>query len=144
MTGHKGQIFSLAFSTEGRFLASAGADSRVLVWDLAHGHLVAALSSHTGTVHCLSFSRDGNILVSGTRVRLNRNPFLCYIISKIDGKEIVSRLLDSLFTRIPRQYGEIVGFHEIGGGDEPGGRQRFAQSGRKDQYRVLLAAYFPY
>jgi len=65
MTGHKGSIFSLAFSTEGRFLASAGADHRVLVWDLAHGHLVAALSGHTGNIHCLSFSRDGNILVSG-------------------------------------------------------------------------------
>lgn len=65
MTGHKGPIYSLAFSAEGRFLASAGADCRVLVWDLAHGHLVAALSSHTGTIHCLSFSRDGNILVSG-------------------------------------------------------------------------------
>lgn len=65
MTGHKGPIFSLAFSTEGRFLASAGADHRVLVWDLAHGHLVAALSGHTNNIHCLSFSRDGNILVSG-------------------------------------------------------------------------------
>lgn len=65
MTGHKGPIYSLAFSTEGRFLASAGTDYRVLVWDLAHGHLVAALSGHTGNVECLSFSRDGNILVSG-------------------------------------------------------------------------------
>lgn len=76
MTGHKGPIFSLAFSTEGRFLASAGVDHRVLVWDLAHGHLVAALSGHTGNIHCLSFSRDGNILVSGTYsiylYRLNR------------------------------------------------------------------------
>lgn len=65
MTGHKAPIFALCFSTEGRFLASAGADTRVLVWDLAHGHLVAALSGHTSTIHCLSFSRDGNILVSG-------------------------------------------------------------------------------
>lgn len=65
MTGHKGPIYSLAFSTEGRFLASAGTDYRVLVWDLAHGHLVAALSGHTGNIECLSFSRDGNILVSG-------------------------------------------------------------------------------
>jgi transcription initiation factor TFIID subunit 5 len=65
MTGHKAPIYSLAFSAEGRFLASAGADSRVLIWDLAHGHLVAALPSHTASVYCLSFSRDGNILVSG-------------------------------------------------------------------------------
>lgn len=68
MTGHKAPIYALSFSTEGRFLASAGADNRVLVWDLAHGHLVAALSGHTSTIHCLSFSRDGNILTSGNYI----------------------------------------------------------------------------
>ena len=67
MTGHKAPIYSLAFSIDGRFLASAGADCRVLVWDLAHGHLVAALPNHTATIYCLSFSRDGTILVSGIK-----------------------------------------------------------------------------
>lgn len=66
MTGHKKQIYSLAFSMEGRFLASAGADCKILLWDLAHGHLLAELSGHTGTIHALSFSRDGNILSSGS------------------------------------------------------------------------------
>lgn len=57
-------IYELAFSNDGRFLASAGADSRILVWDLAHGHLVAELCSHTQSIHSLSFSRCGNILAS--------------------------------------------------------------------------------
>lgn len=65
MTGHKGQIYALAFSVEGRFLASAGSDYKIMLWDLAHGHLLAELSGHTGTIHTLSFSRDGNLLTSG-------------------------------------------------------------------------------
>lgn len=65
LTGHKGSIYSLAFSICGRFLASGSADHRVNIWDLAHGHLIATFLGHTGTIHSLSFSRDGNILATG-------------------------------------------------------------------------------
>lgn len=61
-------IYSLCFSVEGRFLVSAGADCRVLIWDLAHGHLLAELTGHTAPIHTLAFSRDGNILTSGTLI----------------------------------------------------------------------------
>ncbi|RXG68127.1 Transcription initiation factor TFIID subunit 5 [Armadillidium vulgare] len=55
----------LIFSPCGRYLSSAGSDHRVLVWDLSNGSLVAELISHTNSIYCLSFSRDGNLLVSG-------------------------------------------------------------------------------
>lgn len=66
MTGHKSPIHALAFSICGRFLASAGADCNILIWDLAHGHLVAALKGHEKPIHSLTFSRCGNILASGS------------------------------------------------------------------------------
>lgn len=65
MTGHKAPIYSLAFSMCGRFLASGSADNRILIWDLAHGHLIAAFCGHAGTVHSLCFSRDGTVLATG-------------------------------------------------------------------------------
>lgn len=66
MTGHKSPIHVLVFSICGRYLASAGADCKVLIWDLAHGHLVAELLSHNKPIHTLSFSRCGNLLASGS------------------------------------------------------------------------------
>lgn len=68
MTGHKGNIHTLAFENSGRFLASAGADKRILIWDLASSHLVADLcGGHTEPIYTLTFNRgtDATILASG-------------------------------------------------------------------------------
>lgn len=40
-------------------------DNSVLIWDLAHGHLLAVFGGHNERIETLAFSRDGNILVSG-------------------------------------------------------------------------------
>lgn len=63
----QGAISILAFSIDGRYLASAGMDRSVLIWDLAHGHLLAVFGGHTERIESLAFSRDGNILVSGKK-----------------------------------------------------------------------------
>lgn len=65
MTGHKGRIYCLQFSNDGRFLTSGGADCKILLWDVAHGHLLAELAGHTDTIYCLCFSRDATLLASG-------------------------------------------------------------------------------
>lgn len=55
----------MIFSTCGRFLISAGADKNVMIWDMAHGNLVAKLVAHRDTIYTMCFSRDGTVLASG-------------------------------------------------------------------------------
>lgn len=68
MTGHKGNIHAIAFENSGRFLATAGADKRILLWDIASGHLVADLvGGHSDSIYTLSFNRapESIMLASG-------------------------------------------------------------------------------
>lgn len=68
MAGHKDSIQTLVFDNSGRFLISAGADKRILVWDIASGHLVADLfGPHTDTIFTLNMNKstEGVILASG-------------------------------------------------------------------------------
>src|SRR5262249_22030472 len=69
LRGHSGEVYTLAFSPdeEGRWVASAGEDSAVKIWDSHTGKLVRSFRGHTGVVSSLGFSPDGRWLVSGSR-----------------------------------------------------------------------------
>jgi WD40 repeat protein len=56
----------VAFSPDGRRLASASEDKTVRVWDAATGQQVLALRGHTGAVSCVAFSPDGRRLASAS------------------------------------------------------------------------------
>jgi len=58
-------VDTLLFSNDGRFLATSGTDSKVLVWDISNGGLLSALTLHTGPVFTMAFSREGSILATG-------------------------------------------------------------------------------
>lgn len=65
MTGHKGTIQALSFSSDGRFLVSSSSDFKVIIWDMANGGLLTCLHSHKNTVYSLAFSREGTLLATG-------------------------------------------------------------------------------
>ena len=64
LTGHTDKVFSLAFSADGRWLASGGADQSVRIWDAKTGAPTRTLVGGTGEVNGLAFSRDARSLVS--------------------------------------------------------------------------------
>ena len=69
LRGHTGEVYAIAFSPDGRWIASGGGDSTVKVWDSGTEKVVRSFRGHIGIVGSVSFSPDGHRLASGSRDR---------------------------------------------------------------------------
>jgi WD40 repeat protein/serine/threonine protein kinase len=64
LIGHTADVIFIAFSPDGRRIATASHDRSIKLWDAATGREVFTLRGHAGSVVGLAFSPDGHRIVS--------------------------------------------------------------------------------
>jgi WD40 repeat protein len=64
LSGHAGLITRVAYSPDGRRLASVSRDRLVKVWDAATGEEILTLRGHTSGINGVAYSPDGQRLVT--------------------------------------------------------------------------------
>src|SRR5262249_22081963 len=65
LSGHANGTYGIAFSPDGKQIASCGADGTAKVWDVESGKLLAILSGHRGVVYAVAFHPDGKQIATG-------------------------------------------------------------------------------
>jgi WD40 repeat protein/serine/threonine protein kinase/DNA-binding XRE family transcriptional regulator len=64
--GHESPLWAVAFSPNGKYLATASDDNTARLWDVTTGAEVLSFNRHTNIVYSLAFSSDGKQLVTGS------------------------------------------------------------------------------
>ena len=65
-SGHEQGVMSVAFSNNGRTIASGSEDFTIRVWDIVTGECLHVLSGHHGAIASLAFSPQEKILASAS------------------------------------------------------------------------------
>ena len=65
LEGHADDINGIAFSPDGKHVATAGGDDTIRIWQTTAGQFGIPLHGHDGPVVMAVFSRDGKTLLSG-------------------------------------------------------------------------------
>ena len=66
LIGHSSGVLSVAFSPNGRMVASGSADETVKLWNTQTGALLKTLTGHDDNVTSVAFSPGGQVVVSGS------------------------------------------------------------------------------
>jgi WD40 repeat protein len=68
LSGHTGEVRTVAFSPDGTRLFTGGADSKIKVWDSVFGYELQSLSGYRPEIAGFGLSRDGVKLLAGAQI----------------------------------------------------------------------------
>jgi WD40 repeat protein/uncharacterized caspase-like protein len=114
LKGHGKGVTTVAFSRDGRLLASGSTDNTIRIWDLATKRELRTLTGHTSNIESIDFSPDGRLLASasddgGTFLwDTNTGEHLLTLISLDDGGEWMVVTPQGLFDGTPVSWNQIL------------------------------------
>src|SRR5262249_18765782 len=99
LKGHTSGVRSVAFSPDGKRVASADDDGSLKLWDTGTGQELRTLKGHTDRVNSVAFSQDGSWLASagtdGTVKLWDARPLTPEVKAEVDALS----LLETLFAK---------------------------------------------
>src|SRR5205823_4323707 len=72
LTGHKGQVWSVSVSADGKRLLTSSSDKTLRLWDTDTGKCLCVFEGHTGRIVGAALSPDGRRVLSGSGDRTVR------------------------------------------------------------------------
>ena len=66
LIGHTGAVNGIAFSPDGKTIATGSDDKTARLWSATTGEHIATLTGHTDDVKGVAFSPDGNTIATGS------------------------------------------------------------------------------
>jgi uncharacterized caspase-like protein len=114
LKGHGKGVTQVAFSRDGRLLASSSSDNTIKIWDLATRRELRTLTGHTANIDSMDFSPDSRLLASasddgGTFLwDQNTGEHLLTLISLDDGGEWMVVTPQGLFDGTPVSWNQIL------------------------------------